>query len=182
MNAEQIMEGLKKLFAPKATGAHWLDNKLRATPRTPETQNGYWSGPVHHPYYPGVLDDLETLETAEETWLMAVAPHLIHQRRLGVKHSFAAQATYTSPQRIELGLVLFADGNAKNLYGQRAILEQRVHIGREVWIVQKRLDGLNHDFVSGSEQKRICTRHGLCWIELDAPIDTENRSYPAVLF
>jgi hypothetical protein len=169
--AKQIFEGLKDLFKPKVPGDHWRAMKPKS-PQVVADPDGYRLG---------VRDNLEILETAEETWLSTYAQELIHQRRLRRTDRFWIAATYVSPTKIELGNVLTADGQCKYFTQRRALLELREHAGRSIWISQTQLPG-TIDLVPGYEQRAVIRQHGLAWIELEEPIDIEHRVYPIAIF
>lgn len=184
--AKQIFEGLKELFKPKVPGEHWR----AMAPKKPEQPYGFdprtiWmdeKDPVFGAPYDKALRDQMTLEVAEETWLAAVAPDLVRQRRLKLKDRFWIQCHYTSSTRIELGMVLSADPQTKYFRQGRALLELRAHVGRVIHIVQAVLPG-SLDIQPGyAEQKTVITRHGLAWCELAEPIDIEHCSYPVAIF
>jgi hypothetical protein len=171
--AKQIFESLKDFFKPQATGEHWSTMKLKPTsPQIVADPDGYRAG---------VRDNLEILETAEETWLSTYAPELIYQPRLRRTDRFWIAATYVSPTKIELGNVLTADGQCKYFTQRRALLELREHAGRSIWISQTQLPG-TIDLVPGHEQRAVIRQHGLAWIELEEPIDIGHRVYPIAIF
>jgi hypothetical protein len=184
--AKEIIKALGEFFKPKASGAHWR----AMAPKKPEQPYGYdprkiWmdeADPVFGaPHDPALRDQL-VLEVAEESWLQAVAPDLVRQRRLQVKDRFWIQCHYTSSTRIELGMVLSADPQTKYFRQARALLELRQHVGRTIHIIQGVLPG-SIDIQPGyTEQKTTITRHGLAWCEISPPIDTEHSSYPIAVF
>ena len=170
-SANQIIDALREFFKPKATGHGWEKY-------APKREQAFVDP---HGYRLGVRDELEIKENGEETWLRAHAPWLVDQRRLKASDCFCIEATYASVTRIELGNVVIGLSDTRWFTGQRALLALREHVGRVVTVVQL-VAPMSAERHNGQEQVRTITQHGLAWIELNEPIDTEHRSYPAVLF